>query len=530
MLYKLSNIMLSPNYNEQMLVDACARKLRVDKSKILECLIHRYSIDARKKNYVVYNVSVIVSLSCDIELPIADVVSYTPIDFKATVSVKHNKLSLRPVIIGSGPAGLFSAYVFALNGISPIVVERGERVDDRTASVNHFWSTGQLNAESNVQFGEGGAGTFSDGKLNTNLNDELIEFVKHTFVEFGANEDILHNSKPHIGTDYLKTVVANMRNCIIAHGGEFHFNTKFDRFNRCDGNTPHALRVICSSSNGEVAFDTDALILAVGHSARDTFKYLHSAGINMEPKAFAVGVRIEHLQKDIDFSQYGECMHHYHLPPADYKLAHHTADGRGVYTFCMCPGGVVVPATSVCGGVVTNGMSYFARDCTNANSALLASVTPNDYNGLFGGIELQQTLEENAYELTKSYRAPVQRVEDFLKKRMSSEPQKVLPSYALGYTLVDFNTLLPEYIASAMREALPQLGRRLKGFDDKDAVLTGIESRSSCPIRILRDSITRESNIKGVYPVGEGAGYAGGITSSALDGIKTAIAIMKGGV
>ncbi len=420
------------------------------------------------------------------------------------------------LIVGSGPAGLFCAVQLIRRGIRPIVVERGRCVEERKKDIDAFSLTRTLDPESNVQFGEGGAGTFSDGKLNTQTNGAYNREVVETFVQFGAPEDILYLAKPHIGSDNLALVVRNMREYIRANGGEVLFSTKLTDI-RTEGDVVTAAVL----SNGRT-IETSELILALGHSARDTFEMLYRRGVALEQKEFAVGFRIEHLQKNIGLAQYGK--DYSLLPAADYKLVSHTNE-RAAFTFCMCPGGFVMPAASEEGGVVVNGMSCYKRDGVNANSALVAQVKREDFAGEhpLAGIEFQRGLERKAFLLGgSSYRAPVQLVGDFLRNRASSRFGEVIPSYAAGTSFANLRECLPDALTRSIAEAIPDMGRRLRGFDCPDAVFTGVESRTSSPVRIVRGEGYESVRFHGLYPIGEGAGYAGGITSAAADGLRCA--------
>lgn len=493
-----------------------ASKLKININDIIDFNIVKESIDSRHKPdiYLVYEVDVNVkdiskiNFDNDIFLSPKEEYEYVP---KGTVKSK------RPVIIGAGPAGLFAGYLLSEYGYNPLIIERGSKIEDRVSDVENFLKTGVLNTESNVQFGEGGAGTFSDGKLNTMTKDSGYRFKKvfETFVDCGAPEDILYKAKPHIGTDMLRNVIINLRNKIISLGGEIKYNSKLEDI-IIENNKVTKIKV------NDDYIDTDILVLAIGHSARDTF-YMLNNYLNMEAKPFAVGVRISHKQSMINKSQYG--VEDSILGPASYKLTHTCKNGRGIYTFCMCPGGYVINASSEKGMLAINGMSNHDRSSENANSALIVTVTPNDFgNNPMDGIEYQRDLETKAYEIGKG-KIPIQLYKDFIDNKLSNKLGNVNPLFKGEYTLANINNILPNYISESLKEGIEVFGSKIKGYNSDDAILAAIESRTSSPVRIIRDD-NYISNIEGIYPCGEGAGYAGGITSASVDGIKVAEAIM----
>lgn len=513
--YQLENIKIRQDLNKQELIEAVCKKYHINSKLIEDYRVFKKSIDARNKDDVHYNYTIDVKSKNYIKG--AKRVDSNTLNLN---KIKVNRQSsYRPVIIGAGPAGLFCALVLCYNGIKPVIIERGKKVEQRQKDVELFWKTGKLNPSSNAQFGEGGAGTFSDGKLNTGTHNPLCRNVLEEFVKYGAPEQILYESKPHIGTDNLIKVVANMRNEIIKLGGEFLFEEAVTDVEIDDAEIKS---IMCSKK-----VETDTAVFAIGHSARDTFEMLYKKGLTMEKKNFSVGVRIEHKQEMINQSQYGTKTK-LKLSAADYKLAYHGKD-RSCYTFCMCPGGQVVATSSEKGTIVTNGMSKFARDGENANSAVLVNIVPEDFEGdsPLAGMYFQKDLEEKAFKLGGSnYYAPVQRVDDFIANRKTKEFGEVIPTYLPGVTKANLNEILPEFVATTLKDGIQYFDTKIKGFAKPDSILTGVETRSSSPVRIVRDDKLM-SNVKGIYPCGEGAGYAGGIMTAAVDGIKCAIAILE---
>ena len=512
---KITNIKIKADLSDDELFEKIYKKYKINKNDVTERRIIKKSIDARNKADIFYNYS--LELECKNENKIKNVqIVKKEEPFKIIVNRKSSK---RPVIIGAGPAGLFSALTLAQNGIKPIIIEQGKTVDERKKDVEEFQKTGKLNTLSNVQFGEGGAGTFSDGKLTSGIHNPLCKIVLKEFYNFGAPEQILYINKPHIGTDNLINIIRNMRNEIIKLGGEFLFNEKVTDF---EFENSKVTAVICGKR-----IETDTVILAIGHSARSTFEKLYEKGVKMEKKNFSIGVRIEHKQSMINKSQYGEITK-LKLPPAEYKMAYH-GENRSCYTFCMCPGGTVIASSSEPETIVTNGMSVYARNGENANSAVLVNVTPNDFKGEspLGGMYFQKDLEQKAFKLGGSnYNAPIQRFEDFENDVKSTHIGEIKPTYKPGVTLSNLNEILPDFISKTLVEGIKYFDKSIKGFAHPDAILTGVETRSSSPVQITRNE-NKQSNIKGLYPCGEGAGYAGGIMSAAVDGIKCAIAVLN---
>lgn len=524
---RINNIKIYEDISEEKILNLVVEKYKMLKKDIEEWHISKKSIDARKKDNVHYSYSIDISIKNEERfLKNKDVSLIKKFD-QPQFQLNLNKY-IRPVIVGAGPSGLFSALTFIKNGYKPIVIEQGQQVDERKKSVDNFINNGVLDTNSNVQFGEGGAGTFSDGKLTSGINSPYCKTVLEEFVSFGAPEQILYLTKPHIGTDNLVNIVKNMRNYIISQGGNFLFNTKFIDLETINNSVSKVI-VHHLDTNSIEKIDANVVILAIGHSSRDTFKKIYEKGLLLKPKNFSVGVRIEHLQSEINKAQYGT-LTKLNLPSADYKLAYHAPSGRSCYTFCMCPGGTVMPSSSEENTIVTNGMSYFARDGKNANSAVLVNVTPEDFKNTanpLSGVDFQKNLEEKAFVLGGSnYFAPVQRFEDFDKNLKSTFIGTVEPSYKPGYSLANLNDIMPKFVSDTLKEGIKYFDTKLHGFSNPDSILTGMETRSSSPVRILRNE-NLVSNINGIYPCGEGAGYAGGIMSAAVDGIKCAIAAIK---
>lgn len=520
---RVRQIKIDAHDNQELkIIEKLANRLRIDKNTIKAYSIKKQSLDARDKKKIFY----VYDIDCEVEREERilktnkdALITKTPKEEYQIVSAKNK--NIKPIIVGSGPAGLFAALTFVESGIKPIIIERGERIEERIKSVENFWKTGMLNKNSNVQFGEGGAGTFSDGKLNTLVKDKFFygKHVLETFVSFGANKDILYSYKPHIGTDILRDVIKNMREYLIEKGATFKYNSCLTDL-MIENNQLTEIII-----NNDKHIKCDTLILAIGHSARDTFRMLEKRNIKMESKPFAVGFRIEHLQDMINESQYGP-FYKNDLGAANYKLTYQSSNGHGVYSFCMCPGGYVVNASSEDKRLVVNGMSYNKRDSKNANSALIITVNENIYgNNLFSGLEFQEKLEKKTYELGDG-KIPIQRLKDYYDNNESEFIGSVTPMIKGDFKLADLNKLLPNELNEALKEAIQHFDTKIKNFKYDDAIISGIEARTSSPIRITRND-EFESNIKGIYPCGEGAGYAGGIQTSAIDGIRVAESILK---
>lgn len=522
---QINQIKMKPGYSIEQLEEKLCKMLSLSKEQIDEYEIIKESIDARKKPEIYMMLSVLVTTKLEYSIKQRnknkDILFVTKETFVFPKS-GNKPLLKRPIIVGAGPSGLYCAYYLAKNGYRPIVLERGEDVIARSKSILHFWNTGELNPESNVQFGEGGAGTFSDGKLNTLMKDKngRNKEILRLFVEMGAPKEILYKQKPHLGTDRLLVIVKKIREEIIANGGEVHFNSKVTDFHFENG------LVTGVTVNESKLYDTSIVVLATGHSAHDSIYKLYESGLEMQAKSFAVGYRVSHTQQKIDESQYGSADNK-HLPAADYKLTATSSSGRGVYTFCMCPGGYVVNASSEKEALAVNGMSYSGRDSDYANSAVIVAVNPEDFPKTtpeaLAGIAFQKELEVTAYQIGNG-NVPVQRFADFKLNIETKEALMDEPCIKGSYSLANVRAILPEYINEAFLEGMQDFDRKIKGFAADDTLIMGVESRTSSPVRITRNE-SFEANIKGVYPCGEGAGYAGGITSAAVDGLKIAEAI-----
>lgn len=521
---RLANIRVSID-NEKPLELLAARELKIPAGSIKNLLVVRRAIDARRKNQIIF----VYTIEVETDIPEGKILAHTSPNVQqvvpsipAQVQPGRQPLNEQPVIIGAGPAGLFAALTLAEYGYKPLLLERGQAVDERTRTVTKFWQTGEFDSSSNVQFGEGGAGTFSDGKLTTRVNDPMMSRIIERFIEAGAPEEIRYQHKPHVGTDKLRTVVKNIRKQIIALGGQVRFGAHVTDFDIQDG----AIRGIII--NGQERLPCQVVVLAIGHSARDTYTVLYQHKVAMQAKPFAIGVRVEHPQQLIDEAQYGPYAGHPKLGAADYSLVFHDKNsGRTAYSFCMCPGGVVVASASEQGGVVTNGMSGYLRNSGIANSAIVVNVNPADCGpGVLSGIEFQRHYEQLAYQLGgQTYYAPVQTVGDFTGRGTAAILQQ--PSYRPGTVPADLRQCLPGFVTDTLALAFVEFDRKITGFAHSGAILTGVETRTSAPIRIPRSEDFISENTAGLYPAGEGAGYAGGIMSAALDGLNCAVSIIK---
>ena len=509
---RVSNIKINYKSNQD---EAIKNKLsKIFKQDIKEYKINKRSIDARDKSNILFVYTLDISINNE-DKYISDSIKKVGNEEYKFESLGTKEMINRPVVVGFGPAGIFLSYMLSLYGYKPLIIERGKSIDERVKDVEDFFNTNELNPESNIQFGEGGAGTFSDGKLNTLTKDENFRFKKvfEIFVENGAPEEILYDYKPHIGTDILRTVIKNIRNKIIDMGGTIRYSTKLSNINIKN----NKVESIIVNDNEEIKCDN--LFLCIGHSARDTFYMLNDKGLDMKAKPFAVGIRIIHNREDINKSMFGDADFNI-LGTASYKLTYKASNGRGVYSFCMCPGGYVVNASSEVNRLAINGMSNYDRMSNSSNSAIVVTVSPDDFgNNIFDGIEYQRMLESKAYELGNSF-IPTQLYKDYINNEASINYGSIIPEVKGNTTFSDLNKLFPDYINESLKEAIPYFGHKIKGYDNPDSVMMGIESRTSSPVTIIRDD-NNESNIKGIYPVGEGAGYAGGITTAAIDGIKT---------
>ncbi len=512
------------NFKEDIKVayETAIKTASVKSKDVEKIFVIKKAVDARKRDNICFVYTIGINLSKGAKFRLSNNVKEVT-EKNETLEVGARKLDNPPVIVGFGPSGMFSAIELARMGYKPIVIERGSDVENRIKAVNTFKKCGILDVNSNIQFGEGGAGTFSDGKLTTRINDVRCKKVINLLYEFGAPEEILYEAKPHIGTDYLQKVVKNIRNEIIRLGGKVYFNTcLLDIKHNGMGN------ITLTTNNGE--FNTSAMVLAIGHSARDTFRMLIDNNVTMTVKPFSVGARIEHKQQLIDKSLYGDNAGNPLLPKGEYHLSHRDNSGRGVYSFCMCPGGLVVPAASMENTVVTNGMSYFSRNGENANSAIVVGVDSKDFGeNPLDAIAFQENIERNAFNLTGSYNAPCMTVSKFLGKgKLSVENSSVKPTYLPNVKDIDFKNLFPKQVTEHLELGLKVFGTKIRNFDDDNALLTAPETRTSSPIRIVRNNENYESvSVKGMYPCGEGAGYAGGIISAAVDGLKIAEEIIK---
>lgn len=525
---RINQLKLAPGHSESELKEKLLHTIRLKPEELLEYHIFRRSVDARKKPDVYYSYTIDFRVKDERRIlkKYKSLVQHVSVTAYQPPVHGNAPIPSRPVVVGAGPAGLFCAYLLAREGYRPILLERGAAVEERLKDVEKFWQTGVLNPSSNVQFGEGGAGTFSDGKLNTTVKERYgrNRFVLETFVKFGAPEQILYEQKPHIGTDVLTGVVRKMREEILSLGGEIYFHSQVTEIEEEFTSDEKSIKSVIVNQKNRLY--TRILVLAVGHSARDTFQMLSEHRFPMEPKAFAVGVRVEHPQEMIQVSQYGAAAAP-KLPPASYKLTHNLENGRGVYTFCMCPGGYVVNASSEKERLAVNGMSNSLRGGKNANSAVVVTVTPQDYgaDGALSGMEFQRHLEENAYKIGQG-KIPVQCFADFCANRCTKRLGEIIPQTKGAYQFANVRSIFPEELADALQQGILEMDKKIHGFARPDAVLSGVESRTSSPVHLKRDEHL-ECELKGVYPCGEGAGYAGGITSAAMDGMKAAESIIS---
>ncbi len=510
----INNIKMPPGHSTDDALRAAQEIVRSNSISAYDFEIYKQSIDARRKN----NIHYVYSVSAKTKDKVKETKDISILEASANLSVPNISLLKRPVVIGLGPCGLFSAYVLSLSGNPPIILERGEKVEDREKTIEDFFRTGVLNINSNIQFGEGGAGTFSDGKLTTRISDIRQRFVLKTLVDFGAPKEIMYKAKPHVGTDILKSVVRNMRKRLLDLGCEIRFNSSVTNI------VINHNKVCGVEINNSEIISCDTAILSIGHSSRDTYEILRKNGVSIEPKPFAIGVRIEHSQSFIDTLQYGNVKG---LPPADYRVVYNGKD-RSCYSFCMCPGGEVVNASSEEGMLCVNGMSNHKRDGKNANSALVVTVNPSDFQkGVLGGMEFQRKYERLAFTLGGGNRAPLQLAEDFVNDVPSTQLKGVTPTIKSGFTFKEIKNCLPDFVCDTLREGLIDFEHRMPNFSSGGATLTGVETRTSAPVRILRNTDCQSVNIEGLYPAGEGAGFAGGIVSAAVDGIRTSFAILE---
>ncbi len=525
---RISNIKFNRKATENEVISKALKSFKISDSDVSLALVSKHSIDARKRDSIKYVYSVDVEATKSVEQKLLKDKDISEVKKYEYVIDKVNT-DKKPIIIGAGPSGLFLALILIESGIKPIIIERGKTVEEREIDVDNLLNNGIFDENSNIVFGEGGAGTFSDGKLTTGVKDTRKQKVLELFVQYGAPKEILYVTKPHIGTDNLRKIIKNMRNAILEKGGEFHFNTLMTNI-ITEGNSVKGVVL----KNAEKIFElhSDYVCICTGHSSHETFKMLFDNKVELASKPFAIGVRIEHKREFINSSQYGKS-YDKSLPTADYKLAVKTKNDRNVYTFCMCPGGVVVPSMSNKSSIVVNGMSYFKRDLDNSNSAILVNVTPEDFskytndNTALNGILFQNMLEEKAFTLGGSnYNAPVQLVEDFINNKKSENIKDVEPSYKPNYELSDLNELFPEFVSEALKDGLQEMDKKINGFASGGSIITGVETRSSSPVKVIRDE-NMQTNISGLFAVGEGSGYSGGITSSCIDGIKCAEKVIE---